>query len=97
MDLQKARSFDLWTSDMVALLKNPCRYSSGLAALFARGGTRVVYMVSMSNPQLLAAIDPHLFPAYQVELFDKREGAIEKGSNLYLYQITAPHANLNHP
>ena len=89
LDLQKEKSFVLWNSDMVAVLKNPYRYSSGLAALFAREGTHPVYMVSMSTPELLAGLDGHLFSTYHVELVDKREGAIEKGSNLYLYKITA--------
>lgn len=97
IDLQKERSFVLWNSDMVALLKNPYRYSRGLAALFAGEGTRAVYMISMSRPQLLAGIDSNLFPTYHVELLDKREGAIEKGSNLYLYKISAIYADTNHP
>lgn len=97
IDLQKEKSFVVWNRDMVALLKNPYRYSSGLAALFAREGTHDVYMISMSKPQLLASIDPDLFSTYHVALFDKREGAIEKGSNLYLYKITANYAILNNP
>ncbi|HEV2483836.1 MAG TPA: hypothetical protein VGS79_29425 [Puia sp.] len=92
VDLQKEKSFVVWNSEMVALLKNPYRYSSGLAALFAREGTDAVYMVSMHNPQMLTGIDPNLFSAYHVELFDEREGAIEKGSNLYLYKISATYA-----
>lgn len=87
----------MWNRDMAALLKNPYRYTSGLAALFAGSRTNAVYMVSLSKPELLSAIDGKLMSTYQVELLDKRDGAIEKGSNLYLYKITANYAILNHP
>jgi hypothetical protein len=97
IDLQKERSFIMWNRDMAALLKNPYRYTSGLAAFFAGSRINAVYMVSLSKPELLSAIDGKLMSTYQVELLDKRDGAIEKGSNLYLYKITPNYAILNHP
>lgn len=88
VDLQKEKSFVMWNSEIAAVLKNPHRYSSGLAVLFTRPETPAVYLVSTYDPALLAELDEKLMSTYHVELFDKRDGAIEKGSNLYLYKIT---------
>ena len=87
VDMGRSISFVRWASDIAAIQKNPHRYSGGISALFAREGLRSVYMVSMASPQALDKVDSLLSRSFQVELVDKKEGAIEKGSNLYLYQI----------
>jgi hypothetical protein len=97
LDLQKEKSYIMWNSDMVALLKNPYRFSSGLSSLFRREGIHDVYMVSMGKPALLSELDAKLQTAFRVEVIDKREGAIEKGSNLYLYKITEKYDDPDHP
>jgi hypothetical protein len=89
IDMQKKISFVLWGPDITAILKNPYRYSSGLKNLFTKEGIKKVYMISMGSPQMLGEVDPQLPASFHLILIDKREGAIEKGSNLYLYQISA--------
>jgi hypothetical protein len=97
IDLQKERSFVMWNSDMAAVLKDPYRYCNGLSHLFQKEGIHEVYMISMSRAELLTDVDAKLLSEFRVELIDKREGAIEKGSNLYLYKIAEKYGVLNHP
>ena len=87
VDMQKELSFVLWGPDIVFIQKNPHRYSDGFRNLFQKTGLKTVYMVTMSPPGMLAGADDQLAGAYHITLIDQREGAIEKGSNLYLYQF----------
>lgn len=88
IDLQKEASFILWASDFAVMEKRPYRYCSGLQTLMQQG-IKQVYMISIGSPQILSQTDAQLFKSFHVALIDKREGAIEKGSNLYLYKISA--------
>lgn len=97
VDLRKEKSYIMWDSEMVAMLKNPYRYSSGLHYLFQNAGINDVYMVSMHGPGELSELDAQLMPSFDVGLIEKKEGAIEKGSNLYLYKISEKYAIPNHP
>ena len=45
-------------------------------------------MITQATLPMLRKTDPLLAANYYVVLLDKREGAIEKGSNLYLYRIS---------
>jgi hypothetical protein len=49
--------------------------------------TDKIYMLSTQRLEKLQRLDEKLFSLYTVTLFDKREGAIEKGGDLYLYEI----------
>jgi hypothetical protein len=88
VDLRKEKSYIMWNSEMTAMLKNPYRYSSGLRCLFRTDGINDVYMISMHNPGELSELDAELASSFHVGLIDKKEGAIEKGCNLYLYRIS---------
>jgi hypothetical protein len=88
IDLQKEMSFVRWTHELTVVLGNPHRYSDGVRHLFEKEGIRSVYLISQNSPGTLYKIDPQLPALFRLTLVDKREGAIESGSNLYLYQIS---------
>lgn len=87
IDLQKEVSFILWGADFVVMNDIPNRYYTGVRNLFQREGIRQLYMISSGSPEALFRTDPKLRDSLQIQMIDKREGAIEKGSNLYLYRI----------
>ena len=97
VDLQKEKSYIMWNSEIVAMLKNPYRYSSGLPCLFCKDGINEVYMISMHNPGELSELDAELASCFHVDLIDKKEGAIEKGCNLYLYKISEKYGAPDQP
>ena len=88
IDMKKEISFLLWASDLEVIQKDPYRYCTGLKYFFQKEGVKTTYLISMAPSQSLFKVDPLLSTSFHVTLIDKREGAIEKGSNLYLYQIT---------
>jgi hypothetical protein len=80
IDLGEKESFLRWDGDFAARLQRPDRYVAGARAL----GPGPVYLISTAGPSELAkaaGLD------FQVRLVDFRDGAIEKGSNLYLYEV----------
>jgi hypothetical protein len=89
VDLQKEISFIRWNSDLGIMQNRKYRYFEGVKNLFQKEAINKVYMISTGAPPILFRVDSQLFKSYQVKLVDKREGAIEKGGNLYLYQITS--------
>jgi len=89
VDLQKEISFIQWNSDLGSMQNRRYRYFEGVKNLFQTNGLNKVYMISTGSPAVLFKVDSQLFKSYQVKLIDKREGAIEKGGNLYLYQINS--------
>jgi hypothetical protein len=46
-------------------------------------------MISIGSPQAIFQIDAEFPRTLSVTLIDKIEGAINKGGNLYLYEITS--------
>jgi hypothetical protein len=89
VDLQKEVSFVKWNSDLGIMQTRQYRYFEGIKNLFQKNGLTKVYMISTGSPAVLFKVDSLLFKSYHVKLADKREGAIEKGGNLYLYQINS--------
>jgi hypothetical protein len=89
IDMQKEMSFILWGRDIVEMQKRPNRYCDGINNYFKKEKVRKLYMVSTGVLQSLSAVDSKLLTSFQIVLVDKREGAIEKGGNLYLYQISS--------
>jgi hypothetical protein len=71
------------------LLNDSNRYCHGLDYYFQKEKIRTVYLISIISPKDLSIVDKKLFTSFHVTLIDKREGAIDKGSNLYLYKINA--------
>jgi len=97
VDLQKDKSYITWDSEMTAMLKDPYRYCSGLNTLFHQDRINDVYMISMHDSAELSELDAKLASSFHVALIDKKEGAIEKGSNLYLYKISEKYAAPDQP
>jgi hypothetical protein len=89
LELRKEMSFLMWDSELSAMIKTPGLYSNGVKYLFQKEGLKEIYMVSINSPQKISLLDPQLSQSFHFKLLDKREGAIEKGSNLYLYFISA--------
>jgi hypothetical protein len=44
-------------------------------------------MISTGSMENLLKVDPLLSTCFHIKEIDKRDGAIEKGGNLYLYEI----------
>jgi len=87
LDLKKEVSFLLWDSDMAQLMKTDYRYTEGAEHL-AGQGIHQFWMLSTGSPEELTKVDTRFFKEYEVVLKDKIEDAIEKGGNLYLYQVS---------
>ena len=89
IDIQREISFVLWGPELAAALKKPNRYYDGVRNIFEKEGLQEVYIVSTGSPQMLDRADPKLFKAFKVRLVKKIGGSVEKGGNLYLYQVMA--------
>ena len=90
IDLGKTIPFISWNKDLNAMLAKTNRYASGTLTYFQREGINKTYMISIGSPQAIFQIDPDFPKTFHVTLIDKIEGAINKGGNLYLYEITLP-------
>lgn len=88
IDMQRELSFILWGSDIAAMQKERHRYTDGLTPMFAQPGVRQIYMVTHAPMEALTRVDDRLAAGYQLTMIDSRTGAIDKGSDLYLYRIT---------
>jgi hypothetical protein len=88
IDIKKAASFVSWGIDMAVIKNDPYRYCHGIQHFLDSTKVDKVYMISTASPALLNRRDTRLQEQYHVLLFKKREGAIDTGGNLYLYEIT---------
>src|SRR6266542_4492921 len=89
IELGKEMSFILWDKEFAIAQNTPNRFFKGVKNLFEKEGIKKVYMISIHSQKELFQLDPQLAKSFKVTLIDKREGAIEKGSNLYLYKINS--------
>jgi hypothetical protein len=89
VDLEKEVSYLLWNGEMTSMLKKNDRYSTGLLAFLKKESLIKVYMISIYPLERLYQSDKQLPILFSISLIDKKEGAIEKGSNLYLYEINS--------
>jgi len=80
-------TFVQWNNEFK--LTTPDPYFNSITKLFQEEGIRKLYLISIYTPQNLSQFDSRLENSFQLTLIDKRDGAIEKWSNLYLYQISA--------
>ncbi len=87
VDMEKDMSFVRWASDIAALQKKQDRYTEGLEQLFASGDRKAVYLITHAPLEILLQTDKQLASSYRLSLVDSRVGAIEKGSDLYLFRI----------
>jgi hypothetical protein len=88
IDAGRELSFVTWGPDITAIQHNPHRYTDGVQKLFQQEKMQEVYMISLAPSQMLDQADSSFYRSFHVRLIDSREGAIEKGGNLYLYKIT---------
>jgi hypothetical protein len=73
-------------------LAKPKTYADGIRAYYSEmTGTGAVFMFSAVSPQDLDKREPDLDQAFDVRLFGKFDGAIERSSNVYLYQVSPKH------
>ena len=87
IDIQREISFVLWGPELGNMLKRPYRYYDGFSHLFQQENRDSAYMISTGSPEILQRVDRKLFESFTVDLVDKKEGAIEKGGNIYLYLV----------
>jgi hypothetical protein len=88
VDMDKEISFVTWGPDMTAMTDNPHRYTFGLQRYFHNKNVREVYLLTLGSPQVLDKVDSAFSRSFHLHLIDSRQGAIEKGSDLYLYKVT---------
>jgi hypothetical protein len=88
IDLQKEKSYLHWNEEIKAMLQTPSRYCEGMNTLFERENLKNIYMITIQSLQNIAKIDSLLLTNYKINLVDEYTGAIEKGSNLYLYEVS---------
>jgi hypothetical protein len=81
IDLGEELSCLRWDGDFAARLRRADRYTAGVRGLVCPHG---LYLISTASPGELAQAAGKDFVFY---LQDFRDGAIEKGSNLYLYKL----------
>ena len=87
IDLQRELSFVKWTQELSLVQGNAHRLTEGIRHLFLTEGIQRVYFVSQNSPATLYRIDQDLSGGLQWTVVDKKEGALEGGSNLYLYRV----------
>jgi len=68
--------------------RDPGVYLNSIKKLFEKEGLKKIYLVSTYPPSIIFELDPQLEKFFQLKMIDKREGAIDKWSNLYLYEIS---------
>lgn len=88
VDMGKEKSFVIWGPDMAGVQGNSRRYSTGLRRFFDEKGLKQTYLITIGSPQMLAKADTSFSRTFHLQLVDSRTGAIEKGSDIFLYKIT---------
>ena len=88
VDLEREASYLLWNNELNSALKKNDRYSNGITSVLKQDSVTRVYMISIQRPGKLSQSDGKLHDLFNVKLIDKIDSAIEKGSDLYLYEIT---------
>ena len=87
LETQREESFLLWNADLGNALKSKSRYADNLRIYFQKTNVDTVYMLSSGTMEMLMRVDSVLAKLYHIELVDKRDGAMEKAGNLYLYRV----------
>jgi hypothetical protein len=91
VDMKKALPFIVWGVDIPTIEKDTNRYTNGLNLLFARKDLRQIYLITHAPLEMLERADSQLHTAYRFSLVDSRTGAIDDGSDLYLFRIEPVH------
>jgi len=88
VDIGREISFVTWGPDITVVQDNPRRYTDGFRRFFQKEHPPEVYMITQGSPRMLDKVDTNFSRSFDVRLVDSREGAIEKGSDIFLYKIT---------
>lgn len=88
VDMDMSISFVTWGPDMAAMQGNSHRYTVGLRRYFDREKVKDTYMVTLGSPRQMDKVDSAFSSSFRIQLIDSLTGAIEKGSDLYLYKVT---------
>lgn len=86
-DTQSDQSYLFWNSGLAEALKRKDRYSNGILHFMKRESADQVYLFSTQHAEKIQRSDSNLFSLFTVRLLNKTEGAIEKGSDLYVYEL----------
>lgn len=88
VDLGKEVTFLKWKEDVFRPIVNgESAHYDGMMKYMADNNLRYVYFMTIYSPAALAKLDPQFVDCFKLELIDKREGAIEKYGDLYLYRV----------
>ena len=68
--------------------RGPGVYLNSIQKLFEKEGLKKIYLISTYSPPTIFELDPQLETFFQLKMIDKREGAIDKWGNLYLYEVS---------
>lgn len=79
-------TFLLWKKETGTAAKTV--YLNSMKKLFENEGLKKIYLISTYTLKIISELDQQLEKVFLIKMVDKREGAIEKWSNLYLYEIT---------
>lgn len=90
IDLRKEISFVVWGRDFALIRQQQHRYYAGIKEWFRRPVTDTVCLISTGSPWQLKKLDTLFMSEFRPVLIGELEGSIEKGSDLYLYQIRRP-------
>lgn len=91
IDIQREFSFLQWKVEYRMLLEAHDSYYNGMKELFEREHLKEVYFITARSREYIKRRYSPLLQAFQLDLIDKRDHAIEESSNLYLYRVTALH------
>ena len=84
--LDSMPAFLQWKKEFTT--RGPGVYLNSIKKVFEKEGLNKIYLVSTYQPSTIAELDPQLGNFFQLKVIDKREGAIDKWGNLYLYEIS---------
>ena len=70
--------------------RGPGVYLNSIKKLFETEHLKRIYLVSTYSPPIILEVDPQMEEFFPLKIVDKREGAIDKWANLYLYEINRP-------
>ncbi|MGN6420584.1 MAG: hypothetical protein ACTHMC_23945 [Pseudobacter sp.] len=87
IDLRKEVSFVVWGNDFALIRQQKHRYDAGIREWFRHSDQDTVCLISTVSPWQLKNLDPLFMREFHPLLIGELEGSIEKGSDLYLYQI----------
>lgn len=87
VELKREISFLKWDAQLASASVSAHPYTDGIDHFLSKRGGDEVYLISSHSLERLRRMDGELLLSYSVEMITGRDGAIERGSNLYLYKI----------